>query len=116
MSEMHLSGAFRRQSEPNVGPQARGNRQTKGNMSTNAPAPIDPSHAALLVMDYQNGIVGMVENSDELLAIARNLIRTFREHGGTVGYVRVGFADGDLDNVPGDQRHGGQRSRRSAAR
>ena len=69
-------------------------------MSTNAPAPIDPRHAALLVMDYQNGIVGMVENSDELLAIARNLIKMFREHGGTVGYVRVGFADGDLDNVP----------------
>jgi nicotinamidase-related amidase len=69
-------------------------------MSTNAPAPIDPSRGALLVMDYQNGIVGMVENSDELLAIARNLTKTFREHGGTVGYVRVGFADGDLDDVP----------------
>jgi nicotinamidase-related amidase len=69
-------------------------------MSINAPAPIDPGHAALLVMDYQNGIVGMVENSDELLAITRNLIRTFREHGGTVGYVRVGFADGDFDNAP----------------
>jgi nicotinamidase-related amidase len=61
---------------------------------------IDPSRTALLVMDYQNGILGMVENSDELLAIAGNLTRTFREHGGTVAYVRVGFADGDLDNVP----------------
>jgi nicotinamidase-related amidase len=69
-------------------------------MSTNAPAPIHPNRAALLVMDYQNGIVGMVESSDELLAIAHNLIKTFREHGGTIGYVRVGFADGDLDNVP----------------
>jgi nicotinamidase-related amidase len=67
-------------------------------MSTHAP--IDPSHTALLVMDYQNGIFGMVDNSDELLAIASNLIKMFREHGGTVGYVRVGFADGELDHVP----------------
>ncbi len=42
----------------------------------------------------------MVDGGDELLAIARNLIRTFREHGGTVGYVRVAFADGDWDGVP----------------
>jgi nicotinamidase-related amidase len=62
--------------------------------------PIDPSRSALLVMDYQNGIISRVENGDELLAIARNLIRTFREHGGTVGYVRVAFADGDWDGVP----------------
>jgi nicotinamidase-related amidase len=67
-------------------------------MSTSAP--IDPSHTALLVMDYQNGIIGMVDNSDELLAIVSNLTKMFREHGGTVGYVRVGFADGDLDDVP----------------
>jgi nicotinamidase-related amidase len=63
-------------------------------------APIDPRHTALLIMDYQNGILGMVDNSDELLAIARSLIKLFREHGGTVGYVRVGFADGDLDDAP----------------
>jgi nicotinamidase-related amidase len=63
-------------------------------------APIDPRRTALLIMDYQNGIVGMVENGDELLAIAGNLIQLFREHGGHVGYVRVGFADGDLDDAP----------------
>jgi nicotinamidase-related amidase len=69
-------------------------------MTTDAIAPIDPSRAALLVMDYQNGIIGMVENGDELLAIVRNLTKTFREHGGTVAYVRVAFADGDLDGAP----------------
>jgi nicotinamidase-related amidase len=69
-------------------------------MTPDSPAPIDPSRSALLVMDYQNGIIGMVDNGDELVAIARNLIRTFREHGGTVGYVRVAFADGDWDGVP----------------
>jgi nicotinamidase-related amidase len=67
-------------------------------MSTHTP--IDPSSTALLVMDYQNGILGMVDNSDELLAIASNLTKMFREHGGTVAYVRVAFADGDLDDVP----------------
>ena len=61
---------------------------------------IDPQDAALLVMDYQNGIFGMVENSDELLAITRDLIKTFRDHGGTIGYVRVGFADGELERAP----------------
>ncbi len=61
---------------------------------------IDPKSAALLVMDYQNGIIGMVEDGDELVAIARNLIRTFREHGGTVGYVRVGFTAADYAAMP----------------
>ena len=51
-------------------------------------------------MDYQNGIIDRIENGEELLAIARNLIRTFREHGGTVGYVRVAFEEGDWDGVP----------------
>jgi nicotinamidase-related amidase len=69
-------------------------------MSYQEHAPIDPKHAALVVMDYQNGIIPMVDNSEELLNTAANVIRSFREHGGTVGYVRVGFADGELDNAP----------------
>jgi nicotinamidase-related amidase len=69
-------------------------------MSFQEHAPIDPKHAALVVMDYQNGIIPMVDNSEELLSTAANVIRSFREHGGTVGYVRVGFADGELDNAP----------------
>jgi nicotinamidase-related amidase len=69
-------------------------------MTTENLTPIEPAHSALLVMDYQNGIVGRVAGGDELLAIVRNLIRTFREHGGTVGYVRVAFTDGDWDGVP----------------
>ena len=45
-------------------------------MSTEQHAHIDPSHAALLVMDYQNGIIPMVENGDQLLRIAANVIRS----------------------------------------
>jgi nicotinamidase-related amidase len=64
-------------------------------MSTEAPAPIDPAKTALLVMDYQNGIFERVEDGDTLLAGANQAIALMRDHGGTIGYVRVGFADGE---------------------
>jgi nicotinamidase-related amidase len=69
-------------------------------MSTQDHAHIDPDHSVLLVMDYQNGIIPMVANGEDLVAAAAELIRSFRDHGGTIGYVRVGFADGELDNAP----------------
>lgn len=69
-------------------------------MSTGQHAPIDPAHTALLVMDYQNGIIGMIEDGDALLEVVGDAIRTFREHGATIAYVRVAFAEGDLDGVP----------------
>lgn len=68
-------------------------------MSTETHDAISPAHAALLVMDYQNGILGRVDG-DQLVPIVRNLITTIRSHGGTVGYVRVAFAEGDWDGVP----------------
>jgi nicotinamidase-related amidase len=69
-------------------------------MSTEQLDQIDPAHAALLVMDYQNGIIGRVDHGDQLLAVAGDLISAFREHGGTIGYVRVAFEPGDWDGVP----------------
>lgn len=63
-------------------------------------AHIDPSRTALLVMDYQNGIVGMVENGAQLVSQAADLIDSFRADGGTIGYVRVAFADGEIENAP----------------
>jgi len=62
-------------------------------MSTDATEPIDPSKTALLVMDYQNGIIPMAPNPEELLVGAREAIDLMRSHGATIGYVRVGFAD-----------------------
>jgi nicotinamidase-related amidase len=62
-------------------------------MTTEATQPIEPSKTALLIMDYQNGIIPMAPNSEELLAGARQAIDLIRSHGGTIGYVRVGFAD-----------------------
>jgi nicotinamidase-related amidase len=62
-------------------------------MSAEAAEPIDPSRTALLIMDYQNGIIPMAPNPEELLAGARRAIDLIRFHGGTIGYVRIGFAD-----------------------
>lgn len=63
-------------------------------MSTaEAVEPIDPSKTALLIMDYQNGILPLAPNPEELLAGARQAIDLVRSHGGTIGYVRVAFAD-----------------------
>lgn len=64
-------------------------------MTTDRPAPIDPAKTALLVMDYQSGILDRIEEAPLLLAGARRTIALVRERGGTVGYVRVGFADGE---------------------
>jgi nicotinamidase-related amidase len=57
-------------------------------------------------MDYQNGIFERVENGDALVAGARRAIDLIREHGGTIGYVRVGFADGEAPSGTMGQRIG----------
>jgi nicotinamidase-related amidase len=62
-------------------------------MTTEMAEPIDPSKTALLIMDYQNGVIPMVPDPEELLAGARQAIDLIRSRGGTIGYVRVGFAD-----------------------
>ncbi len=69
-------------------------------------AAIDPRRTALLVMDYQNGIVGMIEDADSLLARAGQAIELMRERGGHVGYVRVAFTDADLEAIPPTSRMG----------
>jgi nicotinamidase-related amidase len=79
-------------------------------MTTETPAPIDPATTALLVMDYQNGVFELVENSATLLGGAKEAIARVRSSGGTVGYVRVGFADGE---APGGMM--GERIGREAA-
>ena len=68
-------------------------------MDENTP-PIDPRHSALLVMDYQAGIVGRIADADELLVHMRAAIDLARERGMTVGYVRVALTDDERDSVP----------------
>jgi nicotinamidase-related amidase len=59
--------------------------------------PLEATHTALLVMDYQAGIVARVPESDELLERARAAIDLVRDWGGQIGYVRVAFEDEDFD-------------------
>ena len=73
---------------------------------TDVAAPIDPRRTALLVMDYQQAIVGMIDDSDALVARAVEAIKLVRARGGHVGYVRVAFTDADLQNIPPTSRMG----------
>jgi nicotinamidase-related amidase len=61
---------------------------------------IDPKTTALLVMDYQPLVLGMLGDSEALLARVGEAIRVARSHGAHVGYVRVAFDDVDYDAVP----------------
>jgi nicotinamidase-related amidase len=61
---------------------------------------IDPSRTALLVMDYQNGILERLPEAGTLLDRAAGAIAAVRRHGGKIGYVRVAFDDADFDRIP----------------
>jgi nicotinamidase-related amidase len=72
-------------------------------MSTETAAPIEPikpAKTALLVMDMQNGILPRLDTAEALIAATKDTIALAREKGLTVGYVRVGFADGELESAP----------------
>jgi nicotinamidase-related amidase len=67
----------------------------------NQPGPtIVPQQAALLVMDYQNGIFSRVHDPDALLKRAARAIDVARRNGMHVGYVRVAFNDEELQALP----------------
>jgi nicotinamidase-related amidase len=72
---------------------------------------IDPTRTALLVMDYQNGIMGRVSDGDGLLTAARETIELVRGRGGEIGYVRVGFADGEAPTGAMGSRIGAEAAR-----
>lgn len=61
---------------------------------------IDPRRTALLVMDYQNGIVHSIADADALLSRVGSAIEAVRRHGAHVAYVRVAFDDEDYELVP----------------
>jgi len=67
---------------------------------TDTVPPLDPRRTALLVMDYQNAVLGLVADTDALLARAADAIATARAAGAHVGYVRVAFTDADVAAVP----------------
>lgn len=63
---------------------------------------IDAARTALLVMDYQNGIVAMAAEAGSEAALARTVEAAdlVREAGGRIGYVRVAFTDDDIAAIP----------------
>ncbi len=69
-------------------------------------ASLDPDRTALVVMDYQNGIVDRIGDAASLLPAARETISLLREQGATIGYVRVGFAAGEAPTGTMGQRIG----------
>lgn len=75
---------------------------------------IDAKRTALLVMDFQAGIVGMLEHADALIAKAALAIRSMRERGGSVGYVRVGFTESEYEAI--SERNKGFAAAKSAGR
>jgi nicotinamidase-related amidase len=58
------------------------------------------NETALLVMDYQHGIIGHISDSKALIERARKAIEIARGHGATVGYVRVAFDEKDIEALP----------------
>src|ERR1700735_1270290 len=66
---------------------------------------IDPKTTALLVMDYQPAVLGLLgESAPALLARVGEAIRSARARGVLVAYVRVAFDDADYDSVPPHSR------------
>jgi nicotinamidase-related amidase len=57
---------------------------------------LDPNRTALLVMDYQPGILERLPDPDAQLAICARALALARDAGVTVGYVRVAFAEDDV--------------------
>ncbi len=61
---------------------------------------LDPRRTALLVMDYQPGILAQLPDGDSLVERARAALDAVRVRGGHVGWVRVAFDDADFDAIP----------------
>lgn len=57
---------------------------------TDAIEPIDPTTTALLVLDYQTGILDRLDEPAEMLARVNTAIGWLRARGGTIGSVRSG--------------------------
>jgi nicotinamidase-related amidase len=62
--------------------------------------PIDPQNSALLVMDYQPGIIGMLADSEPLVTRMAAALEKARAAGLRICYVRVAFADEDYAAIP----------------
>lgn len=67
---------------------------------TDQTAICEPSRTALLLMDFQPGILAHIDGSEALLARVAVVARAAREAGVRVGYVRVAFRPGHPEISP----------------
>lgn len=51
-------------------------------------------------MEYQTGIVGMIQHGDALVGAARRAIDAMQAAGGTVGYLRIALSEEEAKAVP----------------
>lgn len=61
---------------------------------------LNPGQTALLVMDYQRAIIGLVPDGAELLPRMAETIAMARKAGVHIGYVWVAFEDADYEAIP----------------
>jgi nicotinamidase-related amidase len=67
---------------------------------------IDPRRTALLVMDFQNGIIARLGDPEPPLRAAERAVAWARGNGIQVGYVRVAFTGADYEAFPPTSRMG----------
>lgn len=71
-------------------------------MTTATPA-LDPRTTALLVMDFQQGLLASLPglpDPEALLSRVLSAIADLRKHGAVIAYVRVGFTEADWAAIP----------------
>jgi nicotinamidase-related amidase len=61
---------------------------------------IRPGHTALVTLDYQVGILGMLPETETTLAAAEQAIAVVRGTGGHIAHVRVAFTESDYARMP----------------
>jgi nicotinamidase-related amidase len=67
---------------------------------TDSTQTVQAARTALLVMDFQRGILERMPDAGAALDKAAQAIEIVRRAGGSVGYVRVAFTDAELQAVP----------------
>ncbi|WP_067186764.1 cysteine hydrolase family protein [Microtetraspora niveoalba] len=70
---------------------------------TVTPPALNPRTTALLIMDYQQGILTSLPglaDPEALLSRVAGAIADMRAHGATIAYVRVGFTEADWTAIP----------------
>ncbi|HET7815663.1 MAG TPA: cysteine hydrolase [Candidatus Baltobacteraceae bacterium] len=62
--------------------------------------PVQPERTALLVMDYQHGILARLPDAGAVIDKAARAIEIVRRAGGHIGFVRVAFTGAEMQAVP----------------